>query len=118
MNRVVNGLFAMAKVFGWQFTVALLAVVAVLVWSVWHVHGGLIAIALGLLVIIFIAAHDFAIDDEEPTEVDADYDYMAGTQWTDEERAELARQGHAPHRFNTIQSPSAALGQNHEGREL
>lgn len=115
MKRVWRGLAKMAEVFGMHFVVAIAAVAALLIWAVLHLHGPLAAVAGLICVLLAIRAHDFADDDEdEPTEVNAAYDPLAGVSWTPAERAELRQQKSMPYAPNLI----TVLGKNHEAPEL
>lgn len=73
MKRIWCGLVKMTEVFGMHFVAAIVAVAALLIWAVMHVHGPLAAVAGLICVLLAVRAHDFA-DDEEPSEVNAAYD--------------------------------------------
>lgn len=70
LQRLYRGLVAMREVFGWQFTGVILLVMGLLLWAVFHVHGGIAAVLGLVLVLLAIRAHDLGElpDEEEPTE--------------------------------------------------
>lgn len=114
MKRVWRGLVKMTEVFGIHFVVAIAGTVALLLYAIAHMHGPLAAIAGLILALMGIRAHDF--EDDEPTEVDAEYDYLAGTQWTEKERLELLQQRKSLAEYN--HNVITVLGQNREGTDL
>lgn len=116
MKRIWCGLVKMTEVFGMHFVAAIVAVAAMLIWAVMHVHGPLAAVAGLICVLLAVRAHDFGAEEDEPNEVNAAYDPLAGQQWTPAERADLWKQRTAMPYYtrNTI----TAMGKNHEGQEL
>lgn len=96
----------MAAVLGWEFTVACLGVLALLLWAIAAHIAGFAAVAVGICALVAIRAHDVGqnppVVDEYRTEWDA---FWAGDQWTPEQRAALQAQDASPIRFNRINDP-------------
>lgn len=102
MKRIVRGFKALVDVFGWQFALAIAVLLGLLVWAVFHVHGGLFGVLALVLALLAIRAHDIGSAIEESkaaNEHEAGYDALA-----------QYRTPYAP--------PSRVLGPNHDGSEL
>lgn len=116
MKRVLRGLKAMHQVFGLQFTAAIVGVAALLLWAIYHQHGGLAFVAALICLLLAIRAHDLGeeVEEPEPTEYER---FWGGTQWTEEQKARF-RQQHAERVRFEQERDAVALGKPHAPAEL
>lgn len=120
ISRQARGICAIASVIGWPLTCALLVLCCTLVALAFAFRGPWIAIAGGICVLLAIRAHDMGEDDEERTELDCDFSPAAQREREEaflaEQQEELAARD-SQAKFLSNRS-AAALGRDHDGREL
>lgn len=100
MKALLRGLQVMAAVFGWQFTLAIVGVMALLVGAVWFQYGLLAALIALVIALLAIRAHDIG---DEDLRMEAE-----GRPFEDFAAHAKGYGYHPPH----------PLGGNHDGREL